>query len=191
MIVPDETVKEIFAEIESPNAPDAMYIREIRSGSGIRTKARNFERSFYNATCIDAMRLFRKTILQKTGGYDESICGVEDWDLDRLILAESSAVKLTKGHLIHNEKKLSLKKTLEKKAYYAASFEIYKAKWNNDAVIRKQFGAAYRFFGVFTENGKWKKIIRNPVLFVIVMFERFCVGCVYLREKAKSGDGKR
>ena len=164
--------------------PSAYWIPEVRTGSGLRVKARNFERSFYDGTCIDALRLFHKSVLEATGGYDEDlIAGPEDWELDIRVLATGVKCAVLKNHLIHNEKKLSLKRMLEKKAYYSRSMATYRAKWPNHPALKKQFGFGYRFFGVFVENGKWKKLLRHPILAAVMYFERVLVGFTYLANK--------
>ncbi|MGI6494910.1 MAG: glycosyltransferase [Kiritimatiellia bacterium] len=183
MILPEATGREIVGRLSAPDAPDALWVREIRTGSGLRVKARNFERSFYDATCIDAFRVIRRAVFGRSGGYDESLWAAEDWDLDRRVLAVTSRVALTDGHLLHDEARLTLRRVLRKKAYYAGSFAAYRTKWNNDAIVRKQFGAGYRFFGVFVENGKWRRVLRHPILFATMMVERACVGFTYLRHR--------
>ena len=159
----------------------AYWIPEVRTGSGIRVKARNFERSFYDGTCIDALRLFHRSVLEKTGGYDENlIAGPEDWELDIRVLATGATCAVLENHLIHNEKQLTLTRMLEKKAYYTKSMAAYQAKWKNHPALKKQFGLYYRFLGVFIENGKWKKLVRHPILALVMYFERFAVGLTYL-----------
>ena len=163
------------------SAPKAYWIPEVRTGTGFRVKARNFERSFYDGTCIDALRLFHKSVLEATGGYDENlIAGPEDWELDIRVLATGARCEVLKHNLIHNEKRLSFKRMLEKKAYYSKSMAAYRAKWPDHPAVRKQFSPFYRFCGVFVEKGKWKKILRHPILFAGVLFERFSVGVTYL-----------
>lgn len=189
MIVPRETILEILdiANVSSTDAPVAYWIGETRTGDGFRVKARNFERSFYDGTCIDALRLFRKSILSAVGGYDEKLlAGGEDWELDIRILATGAKCALLKGHLIHNEKRLSFKRMLEKKAYYSRSIAAYRAKWPGHPAVKKQFSAYYRFFGVFVEQGKWRRLLRHPILFAAVLFERFAVGIVYLANKGQA-----
>ena len=194
MILPEETIAEILSSaarlesapyqdgrVETPARPLAYWIPEVRTGTGIRVKARNFERSFYDGTCIDALRFFRKSVLEKTGGYDENlIAGPEDWELDIRVLATGAKCAVLKHHLIHNEKQLTLKRMLEKKAYYTKSMAAYQAKWAGHPALRKQFGLYYRFLGVFIENGKWRKLIRHPILAFVMYFERFAVGLTYL-----------
>jgi len=187
MILPEETIKrvlEIASRPASADDPKAYWIPEVRTGSGLRTKARNFERSFYDGTCIDALRLFRREVLEATGGYDENlIAGPEDWELDIRVLATGAKCAVLDRHLIHNEKRLSLKRMLEKKAYYSKSMAAYQAKWKGHPALKRQFGFGYRFFTVFVENGKWKRLVRHPILAAVMYFERVLVGFTYLFNK--------
>lgn len=180
MILPEDTIREILSKTEGFGV-GAYWIPEVRTGTGIRTRARNFERSFYDGTCIDALRLFSKRVLQETGGYDENlIAGPEDWELDIRILATGAKCEVLKHPLIHNEKRLTFRRMLEKKAYYTKSFATYKAKWPDHPAVKKQFSPWYRFVGVFTENGKWKRLVSHPILTAVMMFERVAIGVVYL-----------
>ena len=181
MILPPETIEEILACASQGGDVAAYWIPEVRTGEGIRVRARNFERSFYDGTCIDALRLFSKEILEKTGGYDENlIAGPEDWELDIRILATGAKCAVLKSHLIHNEKRLTFKRMLEKKAYYTKSFAAYQEKWKGHPAVKKQFSPWYRFVGVFVEDGKWKRLLRHPILALVMYAERFAVGVVYL-----------
>lgn len=181
MILPRETIEEILSVADRTGSADAYWIPETRSGKGIRVRARNFERSFYDGTCVDALRLFRRSVLEKTGGYDEClIAGPEDWELDIRVLATGAKCEVLSKGLIHNEKRLSMKRMLEKKAYYTKSFAAYQAKWKGHPAVKKQFSPWYRFVGVFIENGKWRKLVRHPLLAAVMYCERFAVGVVYL-----------
>lgn len=183
MILPRETIREII-ECSNNRMIECYWIPEVRTGSGIRVRARNFERSFYDGTCIDALRLFHKSVLVKTGGYDENlIAGPEDWELDIRVLATGARCAVLKNHLIHNEKQLTLRRMLGKKAYYSKSMAAYQAKWKGHPALRKQFGVYYRFLGVFIEKGKWRRIVRHPILALVMYFERFAVGLTYLRNR--------
>jgi glycosyltransferase involved in cell wall biosynthesis len=181
MILPRPAVEEILRICEGGGSAAAYWIPEVRTGSGIRVKARNFERSFYDGTAIDALRLFRRDVLETTGGYDENlIAGPEDWELDIRVLAAGFGCEVAQNHLLHNEKRLTFKAMLAKKAYYSKSMAAYREKWKGHPALKKQFGLGYRYFGVFVEKGKWKKLLRHPVLAAVMMFERFAVGVVYL-----------
>jgi glycosyltransferase involved in cell wall biosynthesis len=197
MRVPDATLREVRGRIETRNLKlgtthcqlltancspvDALFVREVRAGASWWIKVRNFERSFYDATCIDGLRVIKRSVLEQVGGYDENLFAAEDWDLDRRVLAVTSQVALTDGHLIHDEGSFSFSRHLKKKAYYSTNFSAYLAKWGQDEITRKQFGLFYRFFTVFFEQGKWKQALTHPLYMLAIWFERFCVGVLYLK----------
>ena len=180
MVVPAGTTREILESCAKEGAADALYVPETRVGKGIRLKARNFERGFYTGTCIDGLRVIRRSALEAVGGYDESLVACEDWDLDRRLLAAGVRVATTHGDLLHNEARQDMKTLLKKKAYYSKSVAAYRGKWKDDAVCRRQFGFFYRYFGVFTENGKWRRLLCHPILAAVMYFERIAVGFTYL-----------
>lgn len=184
----------------------ALHIPEIVLGKKFFSKVRCFERSFYNGTVIDGARFFLKKEFVKVNGFDETMSGPEDWDIDKKIkqagdiglLQISEFEKMsdylydliyTKGInpqkygsvIFHNEAEFDLTAYLRKKGYYAKSFDTYINKWGkDDPEIKKQFGLWYRFFGVFIENGKWQRLIMHPVLTFGLYFLRFLVGFFYL-----------
>ena len=190
MVLPPQTIDEMLqiASLKSPSSSAILtyYVPEVRTGSGLRTKARNFERSFYDATCIDALRLFHKSVLEKVGGYDEKlIAGGEDWEIDIRIQELGIKSAILKNHLIHNEKALSFSRLMAKKAYYSKGVADYKAKWPNHPSVKKQFSPWYRYIGVFVENGKWRKLLCHPILALVMYTERVMVGFVYIASLIK------
>ena len=63
----------------------ALHIPEIVLGTNYFSKVRRFERSFYDGTVIDGARFFIKKKFNSVGGFDESMSGPEDWDIDKKI----------------------------------------------------------------------------------------------------------
>lgn len=163
----------------------ALQISEIVRGNNFFSRVRRFERSFYDGTVIDGARYFKKNIFVSVGGFDETMSGPEDWDIDKKIKAIGRIGLVPKNGeaavIYHNEAEFNLKKYLSKKGYYTQSFAKYINKWGkDDEDIRKQFGIGYRYFGVFLENGKWKKLLSHPALTFGMYFLRGMVGVVYL-----------
>ncbi len=65
-----------------------VYIREIVLGRGLTGRARRFERSFYDGTVVDCVRLFSRRAFMACGGFDAALPpGPEDWDFDRRLRA--------------------------------------------------------------------------------------------------------
>lgn len=179
MTLSKKVVEECVNKCESKNCV-ALYIPERITGEGFWIKARDFERSFYNATVIDCVRFVRRDKFLKIDGFDLSLTGPEDWDFDRRIKAIGK-VDIIDIPLYHNEGGFNLKKYLKKKSYYSRFFNKYIQKWGrNDSIIKKQFGIWYRLFDVFLENGKWKRLLRHPLLTLGLYFLRFMVGVQYL-----------
>ena len=163
--------------------PVALYIPEVILGNSYWSRVRRFERSFYDGTVIDCVRVVRKDIFERAGGFDLQMTGPEDWDLDKKI-RQAGKVDIISSPIYHNESSFNLKSYLSKKSYYAKSFDGYIAKWGkNDPEVKKQLGIYYRYFGVFIEKGKWVRIIRHPILTIGMYWLRFLVGVKFLKEK--------
>lgn len=155
---------------------------------------------FFRATEFSAVGGFDTSLFRTGSG--------EDWDIDKMIktrgrlemLSVQSELPMqepwtlsdtvsslgieydpTYAGIYHNESDFSLVSYIKKKGYYSRGFDGYIAKWGrNDPDIKKQFGVAYRYFGVFFERGKWKRLISRPHLAVAMYFLRFMIGLVFL-----------
>ena len=160
-----------------------VYIPERIKGDSLFSQIRDFERSFYNATVIDAIRFISKGDFVALGGFDISLSAGEDWDLDKKV-RQKGQTGIILAPLYHDETQLTLKDYFFKKYSYTHPLKTYINKWgNNDPDIRKQLGLYYRYVGVFIEEGKWKKILRHPFLFISLIFVKGVLGMIYLLTK--------
>ena len=187
MILSREVIAECVSKCEAEGYI-TLYIPEIIIGEGFWIKVRDFERSFYNATCIDAVRFVRRESFLAAGGFDSKnmAFGADDWDFDRRI-KQFGKVSSIESPLYHNEGKFIIKNYLAKKANYSKTFDGYVEKWGkDDPVTRQQLGAWYRLFGVFIESGKWRRLIRHPLLTAGMYLLRFRVAIAYLRSRNKA-----
>jgi len=209
MILSPTVIERAVAKLESSNLL-ALYVPEIVLGNSFWSRVRRFERSFYDGTIVDCVRIIRKDIFEKVGGFDLRITGQEDWDLDKKIrqigavdvvdtydleemsrrlktinyeaanLAEELSSVSQRALVYHNESDFTVKKYIAKKGYYLEEL-FYIERWGkNDPEVKKQFGFWYRFFGVFFENGRWRKLIRHPILAAGMYFLRVLVGARFL-----------
>lgn len=177
----------LFKEIaERINILDALFIPEKVCGRGFFGKIRDFERSFYNQTCVDGVRIVKREVFLKVGGFDVNniVFGPDDWDFTKNLIKNNYRLGITMHPLFHHEEWLTLGVYLNKKKKYINTFDGYIKKWGkNDIDVKKQFGLGYRYFGVFLEKGKWKKVVAHPVLFGGMYILKSLVGAVYLFNK--------
>lgn len=210
MILSPQTVETCVNTITRTGAV-ALHVDEIVMGRGRLAAIRRFERSFYSGTVIDGVRFFRLKDLRRIGGFDENLPpGPEDWDLDKRFNTIGTLALVTQGQpveswpfndfvksrgtprnpmfagVFHNEDEQSLRRYLAKKAYYSGSMDAYKRKWPKDPDIARQLGLWYRYFGVFLEAGRWRKVIRHPITATSILLLRAAVGVVYLRNAESS-----
>jgi glycosyltransferase involved in cell wall biosynthesis len=183
MILSEKIVEECVNKCEGESCI-ALYIPEKIIGRGFWIKVRDFERSFYNTSCIDAVRFVKKEKFLQIGGFDENIdFGPDDWDFNRRI-GQTGKIDIIKSPVFHNEGDFHLKRYLKKKNNYSTNFDKYIEKWGQeDPIIQKQVGAWYRLVGVFIENGKWSRLMAHPVLSLWMYALRIMVGFQYLKEK--------
>ena len=104
MILAPFVIESCVAEFKNSLLVVGLYIPEIILGNGLFCKTRRFERSFYNATPIDAVRFVKKDIFIKVNGFDESFSGPEDWDFNRKI-SSFGEPKLISGYKVLSEEK--------------------------------------------------------------------------------------
>jgi len=156
MRLSERVIEECVSKCENERCI-ALYIPERIIGNGFWVRDRDFERSFYNATVIDCARFVCRDKFLEIGGFDENLTGPEDWDFDRRI-KQIGEVNIINSPIYHNEGRFNFKQYLNKKSYYAKTFDKYIQKWGkDDKIIKKQLGLWYRFFGV------WERLLSNTI----------------------------
>jgi len=197
----------------------ALHIPEIVLGADYFPSVRRFERSFYDGTVIDGARFITKDAFAAVGGFDTSLTGPEDWDLDKKLKRIGTIGLLSRYDfdavdayvaglprqdflealirfeeksgqdtplLFHNEAAFDLVRYLKKKTYYTGSAEAYIAKWTGrDPDVRRQYGLGYRFFGVFVEQGRYRRLLSHPGKAFGMYFLRFLVGAMFLARRPR------
>jgi glycosyltransferase involved in cell wall biosynthesis len=179
MILSPNVIKECVEKC-SRDFVVALYIPERIVGEGFWIKVRDFERSFYTGTVVDAVRFIRRDSFFQVGGFDETLIGPEDWDFDRKI-RKIGQTRIIQAPIFHNEAAFNFKMYLKKKSYYAAGIQKYVQKWgSSDEETMKQIGVRYRLMDVFVEGGKWKKLVKHPLYAVAMYILRLGVAVSYV-----------
>lgn len=169
-----------------------LYIKEIILGKSYWCKVKNFDRSFCDATTIDAVRFINIKKFKEIGGFDTDLIGFEDWDFNKRLKSHGKVALLSKilkknnldwklkeyvekknvkfneikkACIFHDETNFKISKFIIKKKYYIKSLSNYKKKWGHkDKELKKQFGFLYRFLFIYIEKKKWKRFLLRPDL---------------------------
>lgn len=151
---------------------EALYIPETIMTKGLFAKLRNWERQFYNATAVDCVRFVKR---KNCPLFDLTLNGPEDSDWDRKFTGKKG---LTNCGFYHYDN-VGVFKYFKKKVYYAKSMSKFVEKHPNDKVL----SFWWRCFGVFFENGKWRRTIKRPDLMLLVWLVILIRGVIYLWKK--------
>lgn len=152
----------------------SVYIPEIIVAKSFFGKVRAYERNFYTGTAVDVPRFVKKCICPK---FDTLLRGPEDSDWGNRIIG----LKVVSSYPVYHHDDIAFLEYFRKKAYYAKSMKRYVEKNPYDKILDWR----WRCFGVFFEKGKWKKVLRHPILFACVMGIILIRGFIYLWSKIR------
>lgn len=126
MEVTSETVSAALRQISKA---DAVIIRELGTGRGLVSRAKEFERrAYFGFSLYEAARLIRKSIFEQLGGYDTRMTGQEDLDFQARIEENGYRLAWSEVPIIHHEESLTFRSYLAKRRYYGATDRIYVRK---------------------------------------------------------------
>ena len=148
----------------------SVYIPEIIVVKSFFGRIRKFEREFYTGTAVDVPRFVRKDCCPK---FDLRLSGPEDADWGNRIKGLRA---ISQNPLYHHDD-IGFWAYCQKKAYYTQSMRKYAELWPDDKCLKLW----YRCFWVFVEDGKWRKLIRHPVLMLGIIFLLIVRGIIYAR----------
>lgn len=149
----------------------ALYVSErIKTANSFLTKVRNFERSAYQGTDIDGIRVVSRQLFESVGGFDEKLShGPGDWDFDIRVKKKFPNIALTKEYVVHYENFLNLWAYISKRSNYSKGIQDYIAKWSGDRegqiALDNQFNIYSRAIKLFFGRESYKKTLRQIHLY--------------------------
>lgn len=119
MLLEPGVVREAVGHLSSPTT-SGVIIPERSFGDGFWARCKALEKRLaLNEPAVEAARAFRKVDFSAANGYDEHLTACEDWDLaDRIDAADDRTTARTGSLVWHDEGKLRLRGTFDKKRYY-------------------------------------------------------------------------
>jgi len=160
--------------VRTKNGAKSLYIPEEIIAKSFFGKIRAFERGFYTGTAVDVQRF---VVANMCPFFNEELTGPEDADWGRRIHGKKG---ITKSPLYHHDD-IGFWDYCKKKAYYTKSMRRYAEMHPSDKCLNPW----YRCFGIFTENRKWKKLVKHPILSIGVFFIVAVRGVIYLTNRTE------
>lgn len=192
MELPKDFLKNFAKQVENTKKKvDAWYVSErIICHSNIMKKIRNFESECVKNSVVAAARIIKKSIFNKTEKYDTTLSGgPADWDMDIQLKLIGARLRTLEGFIYHHEESLTFWQYIGKKGGYVKGIELYQSKWSQkdkkmyNSIVKKQFNASYRLFGIFFEKGKWVYTLKNFPIYILMSFVTILKGLRYLKNR--------
>ncbi len=164
-------VEACVIKMQSDSKLCGVVIPEESFGQGFWAQCKKLERSFYlGVDWIEAARFFRLSDFNKVGGYNENLIMGEDWDLSQRISTLGQTGRIAE-FIYHNEGRIDLLKTLQKKLYYAKIFKKYAQHTQKSNDFNNQSSVWQRYALFFSQP---KKLIADPWLGLGMLFMKTC-----------------
>ncbi len=163
MVLSKDVVKACVEKAESDSSIKGIVIPEESFGEGFWAQCKKLEKSFYvGVDWIEAARFFTREVFDQMHGYDEEITGPEDIDLPQRVQAKygKQSINRVQVFIYHNEQRISLIKTCQKKYYYAKKLKKYMSIAANIDNFQKQSSILSRFVLYFSQP---RKLYSHPI----------------------------
>lgn len=171
MVLNENVIEDCVNAIEKTNIISGVIIPEESFGEGFWAQCKKLERSFYvGVPYMEAARFFKKTDFQKLNGYNTKMVSGEDWDLSQRIESLGKLARI-KSFIYHNEGRISLLKTIQKKFYYARLIRSYIDTSSSTNNLNQQTSILGRY-SLFLS--KPKVLLKNPAIGVGMLFMKTC-----------------
>lgn len=197
MILTSGVVAACVEKMQSAPHVEAIVIPEESFGEGFWSECKALERSFYvGVDWMEGARCFRKTTYEEMGGYDEAFVGGEDYDLPQRIEERfgARAIDRVDAFIRHDEQRLSLRTTCQKKFYYAQNLDLYRAKPANQGRFERQASPLRRYELFFSRPDKLLERPATSAGMLVLKTAEFAAGALgyaYGRAKKRSlGPGR-
>jgi glycosyltransferase involved in cell wall biosynthesis len=156
MVVEPNVATAIAATFTAAPELGALIIPERSFGEGFLVQCRVLEKSLYvGDDGVEAARVYRRTVIEKLGGWNELLTAAEDWDLADRTAEAGIPVGRVNAWIWHDEGRIRLRATFAKKRYYGRWIDRY---------LRIQTERGGRKFARTALIRQPLRLIRHPLL---------------------------
>jgi len=156
MVVEPHVATQVKETFDAEPGLGALVIPERSFGEGFLARCRVLEKDLYVGDVdVEAPRAFRRPVIEALGGWDESLCAGEDWDLAERAVAAGVGVGRVPGWIWHDEGRIRLRVTFAKKRYYGHWVDRY---------LRAESGRSRRRFARTSLLRRPARLARHPLL---------------------------
>jgi len=171
MVLTRDVIRDCVDTLSYHPDTTGVIIPEESFGKGFWAQCKRLERSFYYGNdWIEAARFFRTDIYKQLGGYDEMMVSGEDWDLSARARAIGPIGRIS-SMIRHDEGRLKLFRSLQKKYYYAGLSRTYLQKHLVGSKLTAGVGPLQRYKLFLSQP---RKLLRNPIKGVGMVFMKTC-----------------
>jgi glycosyltransferase involved in cell wall biosynthesis len=136
------TVEACIDELQ--RGADALCLLEHSIGTSYWNRARALERSgYFGSEIFEAARCFRRSTFEELGGYDPTMTGVEDLEIQARLAEGEYRLGWVNTPVLHHEERVGFLDYLRKRAYYGKTDRVYAtrhpARWRRQRSLRERW----------------------------------------------------
>jgi len=181
MILSRNLINTCVIKMETDKNLVGLNITErIYSNNKLWMYLRDFERSFYSNTLVDAARFIKKEAFFSCGGFNNLLQAGEDWDFHLRLSKIGKVDFISEEHFTHIEFFKGITAYARKKLTY---IRILISQFKRDPKLREklneQLKPLYRVL-LFTSNGNWKRFLRKPGYAFLILLIKTMLGLLFV-----------
>ncbi|MDL4775963.1 MULTISPECIES: glycosyltransferase family 2 protein [Thermomonosporaceae] len=151
MVLEPTVAQEAAALLAADPGLDGLVIPELSFGEGFLAACRAVEkRAYLGDGTVEAARIFRRTALEKAGGYAEDLSAFEDWDLADRVAANGAPPGRVSAAVWHDEGRITLRAAFGKRRYYGRWLRAYRSR-----ETARSFGRSRSFGRLLRLGSPW------------------------------------
>lgn len=137
MVIEAGVAADVRRQFDEASHVGAVVLPETAFGEGYLARCRALEKRLYlGLSAAEAARAYRSRVFDDVGGYDESVTGLEDYELPDRVQSAGWTVGRTRVGVRHDEGRVSLPRLWRKKRYYGSRCSLDPTSFRRRRLLR-------------------------------------------------------